>query len=59
MTDQGFLTEDRVIWESLRNVEGDGFFVDAEFKSFPMEHRSVVQPAALPPTQQLTQEDQE
>lgn len=59
VTDQGFLTEDRVIWESLRNVEGDGFFVDAEFKSFPLEHRSVAQPAALPPTQQLTQEDQD
>lgn len=59
VTDQGFLTEDRVIWESLTNVEGDCVFVDAEFKSFPLEHRSTPQPAAIPPTQPLTQEDQD
>lgn len=58
VTDQGFLTEDRVIWESLTNVEGDGFFVDAEFRSLPVVN-SEPQPAPVPPSQQLSQEDQE
>ncbi|MBN3275700.1 MINY2 hydrolase, partial [Polyodon spathula] len=31
VTDQGFLTEERVVWESLHNVDGDGNFCDSEF----------------------------
>ncbi|KAM6426545.1 ubiquitin carboxyl-terminal hydrolase MINDY-2 isoform 5-T8 [Liasis olivaceus] len=31
VTDQGFLTEDKVVWESLHNVDGDGNFCDSEF----------------------------
>ncbi len=34
VTDQGFLTESGVIWETLSNVEGDGHFVDADFKTY-------------------------
>lgn len=58
VTDQGFLTEDRVIWESLTNVEGDGFFVDAEFRSLPVVS-SAPQPTPAPLSHQLSQEDQE
>lgn len=32
MTDQGFLQEERVVWESLHNVEGDGNFCDSDFR---------------------------
>lgn len=31
VTDQGFLTEEKVVWESLHNVDGDGNFCDSDF----------------------------
>ncbi|XP_074837432.1 ubiquitin carboxyl-terminal hydrolase MINDY-1 isoform X3 [Carettochelys insculpta] len=31
VTDQGFLQEEKVAWESLHNVDGDSCFCDAEF----------------------------
>lgn len=34
VTDQGFLREPSVVWETLLNVEGDGNFVNAEFKTY-------------------------
>ena len=34
VTDQGFLSESKVVWETLSNVEGDGNFVDAEFITY-------------------------
>ncbi|XP_031564281.1 ubiquitin carboxyl-terminal hydrolase MINDY-1-like [Actinia tenebrosa] len=64
VTDQGFLTEDKVMWESLSNVEGDGYFVDANFKTLSTSQPVV--PAAAPniaeqppPTAGITQEDQD
>jgi len=33
-TDQGFLNESNVVWETLSNVEGDGHFVDATFHTY-------------------------
>ncbi|XP_070622606.1 ubiquitin carboxyl-terminal hydrolase MINDY-1 [Erythrolamprus reginae] len=35
VTDQGFLNEDGVTWESLHNVDGDSCFCDAEFHLSP------------------------
>jgi len=35
-TDQGFLTESNVVWETLSNVEGDGHFVDAAFHTYQL-----------------------
>lgn len=32
MTDQGFLQEEALVWESLHNVEGDGNFCDSDFR---------------------------
>lgn len=32
VTDQGFLSEERLVWESLHNVEGDGNFCDSHFR---------------------------
>ncbi|KAJ0055427.1 hypothetical protein NL108_018250 [Boleophthalmus pectinirostris] len=34
VTDQGFQSEERVVWESLHNVEGDGNFCDSNFRLF-------------------------
>lgn len=31
MTDQGFLQEEEVVWESLHNVDGDSCFCDTDF----------------------------
>ena len=33
-TDQGFLHEAGVVWETLSNIEGDSHFVDAGFRVF-------------------------
>ncbi|XP_051012709.1 ubiquitin carboxyl-terminal hydrolase MINDY-2 [Acomys russatus] len=35
VTDQGFLTEEQVVWESLHSVDGDGTFCDSEFRLRP------------------------
>lgn len=35
VTDQGFLTEPNVVWESLNSIEGDDYFVDADFQLVP------------------------
>ncbi|XP_039606328.1 ubiquitin carboxyl-terminal hydrolase MINDY-1 [Polypterus senegalus] len=32
VTDQGFLQEENLVWESLHNVEGDGNFCNSEFR---------------------------
>ena len=34
VTDQGFLTENGVVWETLSNVDGNCHFVDADFRSY-------------------------
>lgn len=41
VTDQGFLTEEKVVWESLHNVDGDGNFCDSEFRLRPSDPESV------------------
>ncbi|KAG8440431.1 hypothetical protein GDO86_006253 [Hymenochirus boettgeri] len=35
VTDQGFLTEENIVWESLHNVAGDGNFCNSEFNLRP------------------------
>ncbi|BFZ15787.1 hypothetical protein BsWGS_18826 [Bradybaena similaris] len=34
VTDQGFLTECNVVWETLSNVDGDCHFTDASFRTY-------------------------
>ncbi|XP_005110657.1 ubiquitin carboxyl-terminal hydrolase MINDY-1 [Aplysia californica] len=34
VTDQGFLTERNVVWETLSNVDGDCHFVDGSFRTY-------------------------
>ncbi|KAG8146993.1 hypothetical protein E2320_014076 [Naja naja] len=73
VTDQGFLNEDQVTWESLHNVDGDSCFCDAEFHlshtlgkeaagGSPVDQRQVDQQGApamsdLELAQQLQQEE--
>ncbi|OWF47944.1 ubiquitin carboxyl-terminal hydrolase MINDY-1-like isoform X2 [Mizuhopecten yessoensis] len=58
VTDQGFLSERNVVWETLSNVEGDGYFVDANFntyrKSPPAE--PVLPPTPMNPEEQVDQD---
>ncbi|XP_066996864.2 ubiquitin carboxyl-terminal hydrolase MINDY-2 isoform X2 [Anabrus simplex] len=35
VTDQGFLHESRVVWETLSSIDGDGQFVDSKFMTVP------------------------
>lgn len=46
VTDQGFLQEETLVWESLHNVEGDGNFCDSDFRLCHPPQRA--EPATLP-----------
>uniref|UniRef100_A0A8C8CWM4 Ubiquitin carboxyl-terminal hydrolase n=1 Tax=Oncorhynchus tshawytscha TaxID=74940 RepID=A0A8C8CWM4_ONCTS len=61
VTDQGFLQEGGLVWESLHNVEGDGNFCDSDFRLCHPPQRSVpvTQPEDLTPQQQQRQIDQD
>jgi len=49
VTDQGFVSEPNVMWETLANVEGDGLFVNPEFRTYTppasAAQRNTVTPA--------------
>ncbi|XP_061178152.1 ubiquitin carboxyl-terminal hydrolase MINDY-2-like isoform X1 [Saccostrea echinata] len=51
VTDQGFLNEKNVVWETLNNVEGDGYFVDAQFHTYtkPPPLTETLVPPEVPP----------
>ncbi|UYV80552.1 FAM63B [Cordylochernes scorpioides] len=53
VTDQGFLTEPSVVWETLNNIEGDGEFVDGDFLTVPPKNS-----AATPSNHNLSTEQQ-
>jgi len=46
-TDQGFLNESNVVWETLSNVEGDGHFVDAAFHTYRLPEMPTQRAAAV------------
>lgn len=54
VTDQGFLQEEGLVWESLHNVEGDGNFCDSDFRLCHPPQRAPPT-ANLPPTAQEQQ----
>ncbi|XP_061764519.1 ubiquitin carboxyl-terminal hydrolase MINDY-1 [Nerophis ophidion] len=58
VTDQGFLREETLVWESLHNVEGDGNFCDSHFRLCHPPQRGSP-PAKLPPCDQQRQIDQD
>ena len=60
VTDQGYLTESKIIWETLANVDGDGQFVDENFVTVgPMTYQPAVAERCKPAPTDLTQEDRE
>lgn len=57
VTDQGFLGESNVVWETLSSIDGDGDFVDSQFRTVPPKPETA--PASSSPnTSQLTAEQQ-
>ncbi len=54
VTDQGFLQEEGLVWESLHNVEGDGNFCDSDFRLCHPPQRAPPT-VTLPPTAQEQQ----
>jgi len=57
VTDQGFLTESNMVWETLNNIEGDTLFVDGDFVLVPPKPNIALSPTGFTNTQQ--QIDQE
>ncbi|XP_003748263.1 ubiquitin carboxyl-terminal hydrolase MINDY-2 [Galendromus occidentalis] len=61
VTDQGFLTEHMVVWESLTNVEGDGQFTDGDFGQTPPQlsrEQQIEQDEQLARQMQMEEEEQ-
>lgn len=58
VTDQGFLQEEGLVWESLHNVEGDGNFCDSEFRLCHPPQRALP-PLFQPDTPQPTPQQQQ
>lgn len=54
VTDQGFLTESNVVWETLNNIEGDGEFVDSNFVTVPPKPPPL--PSTVTTAQQIDQD---
>ncbi|NXG68648.1 MINY1 hydrolase, partial [Baryphthengus martii] len=52
VTDQGFLQEERVVWESLHTVDGDSCFCDTDFH---LSQDGAAAAAAVPPDRRLQQ----
>lgn len=50
VTDQGFLQEEALVWESLHNVEGDGNFCDWDFRLCHPPQRAPPPSGALTPS---------
>nr|XP_033779046.1 ubiquitin carboxyl-terminal hydrolase MINDY-1 isoform X2 [Geotrypetes seraphini] len=54
VTDQGFLQEEKVTWESLHNVEGDSCFCDSQFH---LSHQLEKEGASFSSAQQQVDQD--
>ncbi|XP_076020528.1 ubiquitin carboxyl-terminal hydrolase MINDY-1 isoform X2 [Genypterus blacodes] len=52
VTDQGFLQEEALVWESLHNVEGDGNFCDPDFRLCHPPQRAPPPPTSPPSAQE-------
>lgn len=60
VTDQGFLSESNVVWETLGSIDGDGHFVDSQFRTVPPKSGDLTSPvdssAVVSTEQQIDQE---
>ena len=60
VTDQGYLNQSQIIWETLANVDGDGQFVDETFRTVgPMTYQQPYNEPKAKTETQLSQEDRE
>lgn len=65
VTDQGYLNQSKIVWETLANVDGAGQFVDDNFQTVgPLSYQTPdvepnPKPAAAVLGDQLSQEDKE
>ncbi|XP_051778734.1 ubiquitin carboxyl-terminal hydrolase MINDY-1 isoform X2 [Erpetoichthys calabaricus] len=59
VTDQGFLQEENLVWESLHNVEGDGNFCNSEFRLNHPPDTVALQPQPVTAQGQGTVKQQE
>ncbi|XP_791130.2 ubiquitin carboxyl-terminal hydrolase MINDY-1 [Strongylocentrotus purpuratus] len=53
VTDQGFLTESNVVWETLSNIEGDSYFVDGNFQRRAVSSGPLNPPPPMSTSQQI------
>lgn len=60
VTDQGFLGESNVVWETLGSIDGDGQFVDSQFRTVPPKPDHSLNTSSTSPntSAQLTAEQQ-
>ena len=58
VTDQGFLKEPKVVWETLDSVNGDGTFVDDNFQIYQAKDKTM-DPTACPMDIAVTQNNQQ
>ncbi|XP_053717670.1 ubiquitin carboxyl-terminal hydrolase MINDY-1 isoform X1 [Synchiropus splendidus] len=57
VTDQGFLEQEQLVWESLHNLEGDGNFCDCNFRlCHPPQRLSPLSPDPTLRQQQIQQD---
>ncbi|XP_042145450.1 ubiquitin carboxyl-terminal hydrolase MINDY-2 isoform X2 [Ixodes scapularis] len=59
VTDQGFLNEADVVWETLINVEGDGQFADSDFVVKPPKPRNLTTEQQIDQDEELAKQLQE
>uniref|UniRef100_A0A1E1XCN1 Ubiquitin carboxyl-terminal hydrolase n=1 Tax=Amblyomma aureolatum TaxID=187763 RepID=A0A1E1XCN1_9ACAR len=59
VTDQGFLNEADVVWETLINCEGDGQFADSEFAINPPKPRCLTTEQQIDQDEELAKQLQE
>lgn len=56
VSDQGFLKETEVVWETLSNIDGDGHFVDDKFLTVPPKEEAVAATAGQSGSMNLADE---
>ncbi|GAB1602381.1 ubiquitin carboxyl-terminal hydrolase MINDY-2-like isoform X1 [Argonauta hians] len=59
VTDQGFLNESNVVWETLSSVEGDCYFVDTSFHTYTKPDSASSPAVVTPPIGSDQQIDQD
>ena len=59
VTDQGFLLQECIVWESLGNIEGDTEFVDSSWRSVGRQEPGAAGETDAALAQRLQREEQQ